>query len=40
MPNMSQRDIEISDDDASEDEYTVDPDMEYGPFRGDREIDL
>ena len=30
MPNMSQRDIEISDDDASEDEYTVDPDMEYG----------
>ena len=29
---MSQRDIEISDDDASEDEYTVGPDLEYSPF--------
>jgi hypothetical protein len=29
MPNMSHHDAEISDDDASEDEYTVDPDLLY-----------
>jgi hypothetical protein len=29
MPNMSQRDADISDDDGSDDEYIVDPDLEY-----------
>ena len=29
MPNMSQRDAELSDDDGSDDGYAVDPDLEY-----------
>lgn len=29
MPNMTQRDGEISEDDGSDDEYTVEPDLEY-----------
>jgi hypothetical protein len=29
VPNMSQRDAELSDDDGSDDGYAVDPDLEY-----------
>ena len=29
MPNMSHREVELSDDDGSDDDYTVDPDLEY-----------
>jgi hypothetical protein len=31
MPNMPQRDADISEDDGSDDEYAVEPDLEY-PF--------
>ena len=31
IPNMSQRDAELSDDDVSDDGYTVDPDLESKP---------
>lgn len=29
MPNMSHREVDLSDDDGSDDDYTVDPDLEY-----------